>query len=218
MAGITYLNLPIIEPGLTQKLIEEGLKIPNYTMPGNFEAQLHGRPGITNSNTDNWGASLKQNYRGEVADGSIYKLPQQCVDDLIEQFQPYFKHDIFPTLVKFHNNTGEPMGDCGPHCDAWRTVGINYHLQLGGENVITCSYAQTRKDWSNLLTDGENAKYNDVDLLCEHHVPANTWHVLDVQRYHAVHNVEHDRIFVSLAYAEQIPYRDFLKQYSDLII
>ena len=213
MAGITYLDLPKINPELEQQLIDVGMDMPNWPEASNYETKLHGSPHITNSNTDNWSTSGNWEHRSKPS-----LMPDHMVDALREQFQPYFKHEIFPTLIKFNNNTGQDKGNCGPHCDVWRSIGLNYHLQLGGDNVITCTYAQTRKDWSNILTNGENLTYDQVDLLCEHHVPARSWHVLDVQRFHAVHNVEHDRILVSLAYGVQIPYRDFLKQHSDLII
>ena len=97
-------------------------------------------------------------------------------------------------------------------------MGINYHLQLGGPNVLTNVYKQTRKDLSTITTEAEDVRADEVELLQQYHIPLHQWHVLDVQRYHAVMNLtREERIFLSLTYPEKITYNQFTDQYIDLI-
>ena len=218
MAGLVYLKLPPLPHELNQALLKEGQRMPVMAKDGRILTEYHGVPSPTNSNTDNWGTTAKINNDRRTDEGDVPQLPWELVNEVRSIIQPYFKVEIFPIIIKFTNNTNQDIVNQGPHCDIFRTVGINYHLQLGGPNVLTNVYKQTRKDLSTITTEAEDVRADEVELLQQHHIPLHQWHVLDVQRYHAVMNLtREERIFLSLTYPEKITYNQFTDQYIDLI-
>lgn len=100
---------------------------------------------------------------------------------VLKQIQEMFHYG--PEFGRFHTNVQiiNPNFNSYIHWDP-REYAINYILNLGGSNVITTFY---------------DAEENPVESAV---LPLETWHILNVQQLHAVHNIESERIAITLSF------------------
>ena len=101
-----------------------------------------------------------------------------------------------------------------PHYDFSRTMGINYYIDTGGDNVKTIMYNQTKYD-DNAMP--QLLKYDQVTVMQEYHTEPNVWYAIDGSRFHSVENIESDRLILSLSF-EDLSYSDFCTKYKHLAI
>jgi hypothetical protein len=134
----------------------------------------------------------------------------------IQQFyQPYFLTPVIPIFGVFENTYKDYTAECPPHCDRYRKVAVNYIIQTGGSNVLTCFYKNRRTN-SNLET-AENSRYENVILDFKIRLPEQIWHTYDVQTYHSVENIETKRIILSLYLENNLNYNDFIESHKQLL-
>lgn len=103
-----------------------------------------------------------------------------------------------------------------PHCDRLRRTGINYLLDLGGENVETTFYHEKRR--VNDLSTSQNAFYEELNAAAKYRLAEKTWHAFDPQRFHSVEKIVSRRHYLSIYPIYNLGYEDFLEQYDDLVI
>lgn len=138
------------------------------------------------------------------------------VKQIKELYEPIIG-EIHPTVSKQVNVNPTTLATVGPHCDRKRLVGVNYILDLGGDDVITKVYNETRKDLSKISEDAENDLFENVTLAAEYKLPKNKWICFNPQRYHSVDNIENTRLMLFLL-IDRMNYEDFINEYNHLLV
>jgi hypothetical protein len=115
----------------------------------------------------------------------------------LSEYQHYFYNNITP-LIGILRNTRNDMPACyAPHSDRVRSVGINFYIDLGGDNVSTVFY--DKHDPEDDLQGGHNARYEDLTKVSEHFCNDSTWYVFDTRQYHSVENIKTTRVMLSIS-------------------
>ena len=179
--SLTYLDLPPLPVELERTIAEFASAIP---------PDEDGRLWIENFH-DNQVQAVSHVYgRGNTF---LSDAIQQQLNDL---YSSYFGESVTGIVGKLDNTQHYTSACSPPHCDRYRYVAINYLLQAGGSNVMTCFYKQHRG--SDDLTSADNIQYTKLDLHAEVCVPEQSWHAYNVQYYHSVENIESTRLMFSL--------------------
>ena len=140
-------------------------------------------------------------------------IPDDVLTETRKLYSDVFKGGVLITIGMAESPNGLPSVT-PPHCDRNRRVAINYLLNLGGDDVVTTFYHQTRK--TNDLSRGENLLYQHVTELETHRIPSKQWHAFDPQRYHSVENITERRYYVSLIPTYNFPYQTLLTEYQHI--
>lgn len=152
-----------------------------------------------------------------VSETNKVLVNESIVQRLKDLYEPVFGCKVYPTLARQVNINPPTLATVGPHCDRFRTVGINYILDLGGNNVITKTYKNKREDHSNLDNSAETKKFEDVTFNLEYKLPKDTWFVFNPQQYHSVHNLESTRVLLFLLWNTS-DYDEFVNKYNHLLV
>ena len=195
MIGLTYLDLPPLPTSIEQSLLAQGKQINTFDHHVDYCTDLYGYPQCASGYTDNVGFSDHTTAGEAEVVSSMDHNTYQKIKSLIE---PILKMTVYPTIIKFSNQSTHESVDNGPHCDITRSIGLNYQIQIGGKNVFTSIYKETRSNDNTIPQQAELCTDDKLTLIKHHRVPKRTWHVLDVQRFHAIRNIENERIFLSL--------------------
>jgi hypothetical protein len=113
------------------------------------------------------------------------------------QFQKYFPYKLFPVIGLIKNTAPETLASYCPHTDRIRTVGINYYIEAGGQNVTTVFY--DKEDPIDDLVGGHMATYKDLNKINEQHFNEDIWYMFGTRRFHSVENIERVRIILTLS-------------------
>lgn len=198
MNNILYLDIPILPAELEKEIIQ-------------FGDQLI-------ATVDPWVENFYQ-HKIRVAAHHYGKpdtfLNQDIMDKLKKIYGPYFGNDFVAFIGKLENTYKTGLVENPPHCDKFRYISINYLLGLGGNNVLTCFYNESRK--SKLMDKGENAKHEDLTLNYKIRLPKSTWHSFNVQCFHSVENIETSRLILSLVLLDNPDFNTFKEKYKNII-
>lgn len=146
---------------------------------------------------------------------AVYEFAQahELTELTNREYSAYFGETLIPVVGVMRNLSDEPA-ELPPHFDKLRKVAINYVLETGGDDVTTDLYDVTR-DPEGDLSIGKNWRYHEVSLASSHVIRQQKWHVLDVQRAHAVHNIRTTRILFGVVLATNPSYKNFLDRFKD---
>ena len=114
---------------------------------------------------------LENIFGGRSPNYTIHECQAELVEYLQEQFPEYTKFR-YQTLVH-----GVPV-----HKDRGRTTALNYIIDPGGANVHTIWYDE-----------------DQVIPTCDAVLVKNQWHILQVDSYHTVMNIEERRFAITIA-------------------
>lgn len=143
-------------------------------------------------------------------------LSEHFQQELQRIYGPYFDNERLVGIVgKLENTYGSGLAESPPHCDRFRHFAVNYLLQSGGTNVLTCFYNEHRVGTD--LTEAENGRYNNLTLDFKVCIPERIWHAYDVQYYHSVENIENARLMFSLVLASNPDFDTFKKNYKNIL-
>jgi len=101
-------------------------------------------------------------------------------------FAPYFSEPLIYYLAVFKNITGNPSCVVR-HKDVIRTCGINYYVDLGGDNVITSFYNPNKTDY---------------------HAQKDTWYLFNASKEHEVSNITSTRVIFGMDLESQPTYEE----------
>ena len=168
-----------------------------------------GRVWLENFHSDNIKVASQIYGRGEAT------LPIDVQDQLQATYNKFFQEPVQFIIGKFENSAGYDLACLPPHCDRERKIAINYLLESGGANVLTCMYQQPRKQHD--LTAAENDLYENLKLDVVMCIPEKKWHVYDVQHYHSVENIETTRSMLSIFLPSNPDVNTFKNKYTGLL-
>lgn len=133
---------------------------------------------------------------------------QHFFDEKILVFAMIIRPEPWINSAEKYINSSYP-----PHHDHERTMGINYYIESGGDNVKTVMYNETKynNDIPNL------PRYDQVTVMQEYRTEPNTWYAIEGSRFHSVENIESDRLILSLSF-EDLLYSDFFTKYKHLLV
>lgn len=148
------------------------------------------------------------NYQGQAFHKSVQQPKVNCAagdfftDPRVTQlarleFQKYFSLTLYPTLGIIHNTIPGTLASYAPHTDRIRSIGINYYLESGGDNVTTVFYDQ--EDPIEETAGGNLLPYEVLNKVNEQKFDINTWYMINTRRFHSVENVERARLMLTLS-------------------
>jgi hypothetical protein len=144
-------------------------------------------------------------------------LPEDIQIELNKIYSQHFNQRVYGIFNKMVNKNPHGTSRVSPHCDRERLTSINYFIRTGGDNVRTCFYNESRLDQTTLLTQGENAKEEQLTLDFELIFNEKQWHSYNVQKYHSVQNISNTRLLFALVLEDNIDYNTFQLKYANLI-
>ena len=131
------------------------------------------------------------------------------------EFQPFFKLEIIPVVGIIKNTSDKPTACFPPHSDRIRCLGINYYVELGGDNVTTLFY--NKVDAPDENQGGNVISYEDAPKIIKSvNFKNEEWYVLHARQYHSVENVETIRSLLSISYVGEVD--EFIEAHRHLII
>jgi hypothetical protein len=149
----------------------------------------------------NWGSkSAHEAILGNhvnCAAGDFFEHPSVTTLALLEYDRFFPGKKITPMIGLIRNTKTESTSSYGPHSDRVRTVGINFYIDLGGENVSTVFY--DKFDPLDDLVGGHNATYNELTAVEEVFFKNDIWYAFNTKQYHSVENIETTRIMLTLS-------------------
>lgn len=162
---------------------------------------------LQQANAERWGD------KANVAKCSYFHAdPVQSYTE--KTYQPYFEDKIYGLFILLTNVGDTPLAVYPPHLDQTRITSINYVLEPGGDDVYTSVYEQTG-DYSGF---GIVSRPNEVfDLRKEYKLNDPEWVAIDVQRYHSVRNIQHERVLYCLTFLD-ITLDEVGEKYKHLIL
>lgn len=140
-----------------------------------------------------------QNPTVNCAAGSFF-MKSEITDIVKQEYQKFFTKEIFPIIGVMTNTVKNLPASYPPHSDRVRTVGINYYIDLGGDNVQTIFY-----DKHDPLTDkigGHVEPYENLKSLSTIKFTKDIWYAIDTRHYHSVENIMTKRYLLSLSFID----------------
>lgn len=142
-------------------------------------------------------------------------IPKDVVEFIQQYLKAYFGQEELIMFVGILKNVVGQPSTSPPHCDRAREMAINYVLSTGGDNVQTCFYKEHREIHD--ITCAENKYYKDCTLDFKIKFPEKVWHAYNVQRYHSVENIEHERYLFSIKLKSNPTIDQFLVTHHHLV-
>lgn len=122
----------------------------------------------------------------------IFTVTPNLDEQVQYEFGKFFTHPIIAAVGIMANKTVS-LTSLPPHIDRARALGINYYINLGGDNVKTCFYdleAPTAR------VEAINLKYTQVYKKHECQFEQNKWYAYNVCTAHSVENIVSVRSFL----------------------
>lgn len=142
-------------------------------------------------------------------------LSAEIQNQVREVYQKFFPNTTVSAVVGKIKNVLAVPSQSPPHCDRARYVAINYLLELGGPDVLTVFYKESRHNPD--LSSAANIYHKDVTVDFKTVIPLHQWHAYDVQHYHSVENIISERYLFSLLLDTNPTFADFRQRYENLI-
>ena len=144
-----------------------------------------------------WHDSIQPETVNNVA-GEFFQAEGKLAKLIVEEFQPLFKIRIIPTIGILRNTSLLHSGSYAPHTDKVRTLGVNYYIDLGGNNVSTIFYDKHAPDDDTI--GGNVLSYSQVNVKTTYTFEVGPWYLLTSRRYHSVENIKTERIILGLSF------------------
>ena len=143
-------------------------------------------------------------------------LPIKLQEKIVAQYQQYFKSKVVPIIGVIENAYDAETAQSPPHCDRLRQTAINYIINTGGNNVLTCFYHNSRRHHG--LDQAENDQAKNLNLDFKLRLTEEVWHSYNVQKYHSVENIQTKRIVLSLYLENNLTFDQFNQEYQHLFV
>jgi hypothetical protein len=159
--------------------------------------------------TDVYNNEINMAMSGQV---SLFDM----LDIVREQYQQYFDLLIVNSWFDYLINVEPEKGPAKlpPHTHTIRTLGLNYFIDLGGEDVRTCFY--THKPKSGIQKYEPQAKwggylsFDDVEKYGHVVTEKNKWHAYNTRIPHGVEGITGTRIFFTIVFQPHVEIAHFL--------
>ena len=139
---------------------------------------------------------LDEFHNGAVnsAQTALGQVDPAINNQLVQEFQKFFpKHKIKSSVGIMSNHSPQPA--ClPPHVDRGRTLGINYYVELGGDQVETVIYSQAKS----AQTTAANIPIDQTGDIVSASVLGHHWYAFRANHCHSVENIQTTRIFATL--------------------
>jgi hypothetical protein len=147
-----------------------------------------------NTDSKRW---LEEFHSGRVAVAlhSLGNTDAEISRQMIDQFQPFFpKHRILSTICVVKN--ADEHSSCLPsHIDRGRALGINYFIELGGDQVETVFYNLSKdtqaESATNIVQEQTGGVHSQVRF-------DQGWYGFRANQCHSVENIQTTRIFTTI--------------------
>jgi hypothetical protein len=147
------------------------------------------------------------------AAGDFFSDPSLAELALIE-YKDFFNVEVYP-IIGIMQNTEKTPASYPPHSDKLRNVGINYYIELGGDDVPTVFYDKI--DPISDKVGGHVLSYAELPTITNQIVfKKNEWYMLPSRQYHSVENIETMRIVFSFMYVGEV--ENFINAHKHLFI
>jgi hypothetical protein len=110
-----------------------------------------------------------------------------------QEYQQFFPHHVIGGMMGIMKNAKDTPACLPPHCDRSRAVGLNYFIDLGGNDVKTVFYDRVET----IVGVGINIPYEEITPVEEHQFE-QSWYCYNVNRCHSVENIESTRLFIAI--------------------
>lgn len=138
-----------------------------------------------------------QKTKINCAAGSFF-MKSEITDLVRQEYQKFFGKEIYPIIGVMTNTIENVQASYPPHSDRVRTIGINYYIELGGDNVQTVFY--DKHDPIDDTIGGHVEPYENLKPLSCIKFSKNTWYAIDSRQYHSVENILTKRYLLSLSF------------------
>lgn len=138
-----------------------------------------------------------------------------------QEFQQFFPKHKFTSSVGIFKNNSDHAACLPPHIDQKRALGINYFVDLGGDQVETIFYnfsATTPPD------KAINVKLNETGGILNKVRFDQGWYAFRTSQCHSVENIKTTRIYISIKILNgnneidaDYDFDSFLNDYPELI-
>lgn len=130
------------------------------------------------------------------------------------EYKKFFNVEMIP-IVGVIKNIKDVPASYPPHTDRFRSVALNYYLELGGHNVETVYYDKNEDE--NDTVGGNVISYSTLPSVSSViKFDTEQWYMLPSRQYHSVENIETIRIMFSLMYVGEV--NEFIDQHRHLIV
>ena len=165
-----------------------------------------------NYQSQQWHKNLQPSHKNCAA-GDFFE--DQLVNDLVaSEYQKYFTEPITPLVGVIHNTESTPAS-YPPHSDRVRIVGVNYYIDLGGDNVETVFYNKVDPEDDNI--GGHVLSYDNLpEVHSIEHFTSGPWYALAARRYHSVENILTSRCLLTLC-VKSPTFEKFLINYRHML-
>ena len=112
------------------------------------------------------------------------------------EYQKYFKKPINVVIGTLLNTKTDKLASYTPHSDRVRSIGINYYIELGGDNVQTVFYTKHRE-----ITDpgGVIVSYDGLVVDSQYKFDTDKWYAINSMQYHSVENLLTTRLMIGIS-------------------
>jgi hypothetical protein len=199
MNEIYWLKLPPPPPDIEQALIKLADAIPPNLEEKEYQETFH----------KNQFAVVSQHYSHNTP------MPPHVHDRLQEIYQPYFRQPFGVSVSKLENMEPGTLAQSPPQCDAISWITINYVLESGGNEVLTCFYINPR--FGDDYAVAEYRRHADLELDYRICLPDRVWHMYNAQQYYSVENIQNNRLVFGIHLIDNPSLEEFKKIHRHLL-
>lgn len=135
----------------------------------------------------------------------LFSTDEKITQLIKQQYADFFPDiDIIAVIGIMKNNSTSESACQPPHVDRYRSLAINYYIELGGNQVQTSFYdyeAPAENDFA------PNFHYHDVNRIGYHIFDKNKWYAYNVSQCHSIENILGIRYFLSISPANNPSYK-----------
>ena len=110
-----------------------------------------------------------------------------------KEYEIFFSDHCVGGMLGIMKNAKDTPACLPPHCDRSRAVGLNYFIELGGNDVKTVFYDRTET----ITGVSTNIPYKEITPIEEHQFK-QSWYCCNVNRCHSVENIESTRLWIAI--------------------
>ena len=147
-----------------------------------------------NADSKRWLEEFHSN-RVNVALHSLGNTDTEINRQMVDEFQKFFpKHRILSTICIMKSD-GINLASLPSHIDRGRALGINYFVELGGEQVETIFYNLSKNTQATSATNIVQEETGGVHTRAKFD---QGWYAFRANQCHSVENIQNSRIFTTL--------------------
>lgn len=135
----------------------------------------------------------------------LFSTDKEVTKLIIEEYSDFFPATNLTSLIGIMKNISLDTPACQPpHTDRYRSLAINYYIDLGGDDVQTSFYDHNEPTH---LTKATNFRYADVDKIGHCIFDKDRWYAYNVSQCHSVENIISTRCFLSIGLVDKPSYK-----------